>query len=609
MPQIKVLPKNISELIAAGEVVERPGAVIKELVENSIDAGATEITVEIRRGGILYMSVRDNGCGIKRDDVPVAFLRHATSKISKASDLDSIGTLGFRGEALAAISAVSRTEIITRTEDSEIGTHFSIEGGMQSIPEDIGCEKGTIIIVKDLFYNTPARMKFLKKDVAEGNNVAAIIDRLALSHPEIAFKFIRDGKATLTTTGDNNLKNVIYSVLGRDFATSLLEVNADSDGIKVSGYTCKPIYCKQNRNGQFFFLNGRLVLSRTAAAATEQAYKNSSMVGKFPCCVLKIEMPFEAVDVNVHPAKTEVRFADEHRVFSAVYYAVKNALERGDTRPEIKPTFNPYKPINEKTYVQTAIKTEEIKEPEPVFKAEVKNTAPLILNSPKINFYKTEEAAEEKSGIEEIKVTEIKPIEKTVIIPESEPETEEINYIGCIFNTYIVAVKGEEVYFIDKHAAHERLLFEKFKNEKLEVQALLAPVSVTLTKEEYSVIVANAEKIAENGFEIEDFGGGTVIVRSLPAILKNADIPLLVTEIAEQLSFKNNLEIEKIGDILHQISCKAAIKGGRYNTDYELKALAERILSSTDIMYCPHGRPVAFKMSKKELEKQFGRIQ
>lgn len=621
MPDIKVLPKNISELIAAGEVVERPSAVIKELVENSIDAGATEITVEIRRGGILYMSVRDNGCGIKRDDVPVAFLRHATSKISRATDLDSIGTLGFRGEALAAISAVSRTEIITRTEDNEIGTHFTIEGGMQSIPEDIGCEKGTIIIVKDLFYNTPARMKFLKKDVAEGNNVAAVIDRLALSHPEISFKFIRDGKVTLTTTGDNNLKNVIYSVLGRDFATSLLEVGADSEGVRVSGYTCKPVYCKQNRNGQFFFLNGRLVLSRTAAAAVEQAYKNSSMVGKFPCCVLKIEMPFEAVDVNVHPAKTEVRFADEHRVFSAVYYAVKNALERGDTRPEIKPAFNPYKPVNEKPYIQTAIKTEEIKKPEPIFKAEVKNAAPLILNSPKINFYKTEDNSAEtiKEIKEEIKeeikaeigIIEAKAVEKTVIIsePQEEPETEEIIYIGCVFNTYIVAVKGEEVYFIDKHAAHERLLFEKFKNEKLEVQALLTPVSVTLTKEEYAVIIANAENIAENGFEIEDFGNGTVIVRSLPAILKNVDIPLLVTEIAEQLSLKNNLEIEKIGDILHQVSCKAAIKGGRYNSDYELKALAERILSSSDIMYCPHGRPVAFKMSKKELEKQFGRIQ
>ena len=330
MPEIKVLPKNVSELIAAGEVVERPSAVIKELVENAVDAGATEITVEIRRGGILYMSVRDNGCGISRDDAPTAFLRHATSKIKSAADLDKIGTLGFRGEALAAISAVSRTELITRTADAEIGTHIVVEGGMQSIPEDIGCDKGTIIIVRDLFFNTPARMKFLKKDVSEGNSVAAVIDRLALSHPEIAFRFIREGKVVLATSGDGSLKNVIYSVLGRDFATSLLPVEAENEGVRVSGFTCKPVYCKQNRNGQFFFLNGRLVLSRTAAAALEQAYKNSSMVGKFPCCVLKIEMPYEMVDVNVHPAKTEVRFADEHRVFSAVYYAVKNALAGGD---------------------------------------------------------------------------------------------------------------------------------------------------------------------------------------------------------------------------------------------------------------------------------------
>ncbi len=603
MPNIKVLPKNISELIAAGEVVERPSAVIKELVENSIDAGATEITVEIRRGGILYMSVRDNGCGIEREQVPVAFLRHATSKISRATDLDSIGTLGFRGEALAAISAVSRTEIITRTEDSEIGTHFTVEGGMQSFPEDIGCEKGTIIIVKDLFYNTPARMKFLKKDVAEGNSVAAVIDRLALSHPEIAFKFIRDGKVTLTTTGDNNLKNVIYSVLGRDFATSLLPVSAVSEGITVSGFTCKPVYCKQNRNGQFFFLNGRLVLSRTAAAALEQAYKNSSMVGKFPCCVLKIDMPYEAVDVNVHPAKTEVRFADEHKVFSAVYYAVKNALSEGDTRPEIKKTFNPYTQVDEKIYTQTAIKAEpETKEPEYTFS--VQKTEPLILKSPKINFYNSEEAEPEIIVPAPVLKTEPEPQTAEPII-----DAEPITYIGCVFNTYIVALKGEDIYFIDKHAAHERILFEKFKNEKIEVQVLLAPVSVTLTKEEYSVIISNAEEISKNGFEIEDFGNGTVIVRSVPAILKNSDIPLLVSEIAEELSLKNNLKIEKIADILHSVSCKAAIKGGRFNSDYELKALAERILSGNDIMYCPHGRPVAFKMSKKELEKQFGRIQ
>ena len=628
MPEIKVLPKNVSELIAAGEVVERPSAVIKELVENAVDAGATEITVEIRRGGILYMSVRDNGCGISRDDAPTAFLRHATSKIKSAADLDKIGTLGFRGEALAAISAVSRTELITRTADAEIGTHIVVEGGMQSIPEDIGCDKGTIIIVRDLFFNTPARMKFLKKDVSEGNSVAAVIDRLALSHPEIAFRFIREGKVVLATSGDGSLKNVIYSVLGRDFATSLLPVEAENEGVRVSGFTCKPVYCKQNRNGQFFFLNGRLVLSRTAAAALEQAYKNSSMVGKFPCCVLKIEMPYEMVDVNVHPAKTEVRFADEHRVFSAVYYAVKNALAGGDTRPEIKPTFNPYTPVNEKPYEQTAIKVPSLAE-EPIKKSE-----PVRFNSPEISVaadnsftYKMPSVPNKSSPAEKrvdvlIDFEDVPP--KAEPAPEiAEPEAikvevqEEtapitapnIEYIGCVFNTYIVAAKGDEVYFIDKHAAHERILFEKFSKEKIEVQSLLAPVSVTLTKEEYSAIVSNLEAIEQNGFEIEDFGGGTVLVRSIPAMLKNSDIPLLVSEIAAELSVKNNIQIERIGEILHSVSCKAAIKGGQYNTDYELKALAERILLSDDIMYCPHGRPVAFRLSRKELEKQFGRIQ
>lgn len=628
MPEIKVLPKNVSELIAAGEVVERPSAVIKELVENAVDAGATEITVEIRRGGILYMSVRDNGCGISRDDAPTAFLRHATSKIKSAADLDKIGTLGFRGEALAAISAVSRTELITRTADAEIGTHIVVEGGMQSIPEDIGCDKGTIIIVRDLFFNTPARMKFLKKDVSEGNSVAAVIDRLALSHPEIAFRFIREGKVVLATSGDGSLKNVIYSVLGRDFATSLLPVEAENEGVRVSGFTCKPVYCKQNRNGQFFFLNGRLVLSRTAAAALEQAYKNSSMVGKFPCCVLKIEMPYEMVDVNVHPAKTEVRFADEHRVFSAVYYAVKNALAGGDTRPEIKPTFNPYTPVNEKPYEQTAIKVPSLAE-EPIKKSE-----PVRFNSPEISVaadnsftYKMPSVPNKSSSAEKrvdvlIDFEDVPP--KAEPAPEiAEPEAikvevqEEtapitapnIEYIGCVFNTYIVAAKGDEVYFIDKHAAHERILFEKFSKEKIEVQSLLAPVSVTLTKEEYSAIVSNLEAIEQNGFEMEDFGGGTVLVRSIPAMLKNSDIPLLVSEIAAELSVKNNIQIERIGEILHSVSCKAAIKGGQYNTDYELKALAERILLSDDIMYCPHGRPVAFRLSRKELEKQFGRIQ
>lgn len=623
MAKINVLPKNISELIAAGEVVERPSAVIKELIENSVDAGATEITVEIRRGGITYMSVRDNGSGIAREDVPTAFLRHATSKIKTAADLDSIGTLGFRGEALAAISAVSKTEIITRTKDSEIGTHFEATGGLQSIPEDIGCDVGTIIIVKDLFYNTPARMKFLKKDVSEGNSVAAVVDRLALSHPEIAFKFIREGKVALTTSGDGNLKNVIYSVLGRDFAMSLIPVNAQSDGVFVSGFTCKPIYCKQNRNGQFFFLNGRLVLSKTAGAAVEQAYKNSAMVGRFPCCVLCINVPHDSVDVNVHPAKTEVRFSDERKIFGAIYYAVKNALSSGDTRPEIKAKpFDPFAPPRKSEFAQSYMPLAENPAMNYAYSAPKAETKPMVLESPSFSFEETNETKTDSPA-------ETQPVGKpfkSVLIeaeedirakaePEppqpiiEEPIIEPSRFIGSAFNTYIIAQKGDAVYFIDKHAAHERLLFEKLKDEELAIQNLLTPVSVSLTKEEYSAVTSNLDMISEKGFDIEDFGNGMVVVRAVPAILKKADIPLLVTEIADELSKKSVLNIDAVGEILHTVACKAAIKGGSITSDLELKALAERILNSNDIMYCPHGRPVAFKITKRELEKQFGRIQ
>lgn len=601
MNKINVLPKNIAELIAAGEVVERPGAVIKELVENSVDAGATKITVEIKRGGILYMSVTDNGCGIARQDVPLAFCRHATSKINSAEDLDAIYTLGFRGEALAAISAVSKTEIITRTEEEMDGTLCIVEGGVQTVLEDIGCDKGTIITVRDIFYNTPARMKFLKSDVTEANNIAAIIDRMALSHPEIAFRFIRDGKQVLTTAGDGNLKNVIYSVLGREFASSLIDANDTIDGVKVSGMVCKPVYCRQNRNGEFFFLNGRLIRSNTAMAALEQAYKNSAMVGKFPCCVLFIDVPPETVDVNVHPAKTEVRFSDERKIFNAVYYTVKNALTKGDTRPEIKikPTFNPYTPTFAEKAEQTTINI--------VKKEETRATAPkFVFESPK--FELQEERVKVKPEIEQ-KVETAKPtIKESVEVLEEQVIKPDIRYIGQAFNTYIIAEMEGEIYFIDKHAAHERMLYDLLKSNAQNVmQELLAPITLTLTKEEYSAIVNNTQLLLSAGFDVEDFGNGTVIIRAIPAILKGEDIQLLVTEIAETLGVSNTVTAERLDDIYHTVACKAAIKGNKYTTDYELKALAEKVLASEDIMYCPHGRPVAFRLTKKELEKYFGR--
>ena len=605
MAKINVLPKNIAELIAAGEVVERPGAVIKELVENSVDAGATKITVEIKRGGILYMSVTDNGCGIARDDVPTAFKRHATSKISTAEDLDAIYTLGFRGEALAAISAVSKTEIITRTKDECDGTLCVVEGGVQTIFEEVGCDVGTIITVRDIFYNTPARMKFLKSDVTEANHIAAIIDRMALSHPEIAFRFIRDGKQVLTTAGDGNLNNAIYSVLGREFASSLITAEDRIDGIGVSGMICKPVYCKQNRNGEFFFLNGRLIRSNTAMAALEQAYKNSAMVGKFPCCVLFIDVPPETVDVNVHPAKTEVRFSDERKIFNAVYYTVKNALTKGDTRPEIKvkPTFNPYTPVFTERAEQTTIpvKVNEQVVTKKVTPPEVTKT--LKFESPKFEFpvYKNEVEIKDDT-VTENKIEEVKEqVTETVIKPD-------IRYIGQAFNTYIIAEQDGEIYFIDKHAAHERILYNSLKkNSKVDMQELLVPLTVTLTKEEYSVIINNTETLLSAGFDVEDFGNGTVLLRAVPTLLKDEDLNLLISEIADTLSVTGAVNAERLDDIFHTVSCKAAIKGNKYTTDYELKVLAEKVLGDSEVMYCPHGRPVAFKLTKKELEKHFGR--
>ena len=627
MPKINLLPKNVAELIAAGEVVERPASVIKELVENSIDAGATVITVEISRGGITYIRVTDNGCGIDYSDVPTAFLRHATSKISTGDDLDSIGTLGFRGEALAAVSSVARVEMLTATENSEFGTHYVIEGGEEISYEESGCPKGTTIIIRDIFYNTPARMKFLKKDVSEANACAAVIDRIALSHPEISFKFIRDGKQTLVTSGDNNIKSVIYSVLGREFSNSLIPV--ESSGIvSVSGMTCKPVSCRPTRNNQFTFLNGRLVRSGTVIAAVEQAYKNSAMVGKFPGFVLYLTVPFDTVDVNVHPAKTEVRFSDEKMIFDSVYSAVKNAINMGDTRPEIKiskPTFNHFQNITAEEYRQTVIKektiAEEVYEKKPVIKNHVPQK-PVLRNDEKpsfINNYSVVNPDETES--EPIKHTDTKieiPIVKEEYIPETKTvsvdiikeDDEEVILIGQAFNTYIIVEKGSSVFMIDKHAAHERILFNSLKeNTEISVQPLLTPITVTLQGEEYNAVTDNIPLLEKSGFEVEDFGNNTILVRAIPSFLTSEDVSSLISEIGESILKTGNVSTEREDELFHTVACKAAIKGGSVTSQLEMKKLAEKVLASKDIMYCPHGRPVAFEIKKRELEKQFGRIQ
>ena len=626
MARINVLPRQVAELIAAGEVVERPASVIKELLENSIDAGATAVTVEIQHGGVTYMRVTDNGCGIERDDVKTAFLRHATSKVKTENDLNSIGTLGFRGEALAAVSSVARVELLTCTESNSIGTRYRISGGIEEELDDAGCPKGTTIIVRDLFYNTPARMKFLKTDVTEANAVSQIVDRIALSHPEVSIKLIRDGKQTLATSGDGKLSSAIYAVLGRDYYGGLIPCENAQDGVSVSGFVCKPVCCKPNRNGQFFFLNGRLVKSGTAMAALEQAYKNSAMVGKFPYCVLNISVPYTTVDVNVHPAKTEVRFSDEKRVFGCIYYAVKNALLEGDTRPEMK--IEQKKPINRfetmtaEQFRQAAI---EEKPKERSFSAGFSSapSAPkTVLIDSDLNVFPMQKKERIEVKIEEPKVTvPEKPIEivtpndekveiKREEVAETAPITEAVKYIGEAFSTYIIAQKGDSIYVIDKHAAHERIIFEKLKVEtEPEKQLLISSLSVTLQKNEYNAIIENIDKLQKFGFELEDFGGSSVLLTAVPVVLKDADIKSVISEIAGSLMETGSVQVERLDDIYHIVACRSAVKAGNLSSSTDLSRLAERILSSDDIMYCPHGRPVAMKLTKREIEKQFGRIQ
>lgn len=633
MPKINLLPKEVAELIAAGEVVERPASVIKELVENSIDAGANSITVEIERGGISYLRITDNGCGIEHSDVPTAFLRHATSKIKADADLNAISTLGFRGEALAAISSVSKVEIFTKTKENELGTHYIIEGGEEKLYEDAGCPDGTTIIIRDIFYNTPARMKFLKKDVSEANAAAAVVDRIALSHPEIAFKFIRDGKQTLSTAGDGKTNGTVYSVLGREFAGTLIPVSGERERIAVSGLTCKPISCRPTRNYQFVFLNGRLVRSGTVTAAAEQAYKNSAMIGKFPGFVLYLTVPFDAVDVNVHPAKTEVRFSDERRIFDAVYSAVKNALTAGDTRPEVKfkePAFNPFQRLKTEEYRQQAIKEQTVAER--AYPREISlhnNSNATTLRSPSRPAFmdsfstvgehgeKTEPIVPKKK--EDIPITpkpevRVEPTQRSEvsvdITKDVEDERPEIILIGEAFSTYIIVQMGDSVYMIDKHAAHERILFNELKSKQgVAVQALLTPVTAVLEREEYSAIIQNTDKLLKAGFEIEDFGNSSVRILSVPSTLTASDAESLISELAESLIKNHSADVEKLNDLYHTVACKAAIKAGSRTSPLEQQKLAERVLYSEDIMYCPHGRPVAFEIKRRELEKQFGRIQ
>jgi|LSQX01.3.fsa_nt_gb DNA mismatch repair protein MutL len=637
MANIHVLDRHTAELIAAGEVVERPSSVVKELIENSIDAGASSVCVEIENGGVSLIKVSDNGSGILREDVPTAFMRHATSKLHGSDDLDSIGTLGFRGEALASVCAVARVELLTRTAGEMAGTRYLIEGGEEILIEDAACPQGTTIIVRDLFYNVPARMKFLKKDVTEANSVAAVVDCIALSHPEVSFRLLRDGREELLTPGDGKLQSCIYTVFGRDFSDGMLPVDYSLHGIRVHGFVCKPSSGRANRTMQHFFVNRRYVKTRTAMAALEQAFKGLMMTGRFPSCVLHIELPFETVDVNVHPAKIEVRFINERPVFDAVYHAVKSALQTDKVAVPMKipAAKEPEAPVQTRLNLGTAptaraaaagLAERNIPEPpaKPSFRqaqgqtdsfkpaavsgallrdrGEIPYNRPVNIPDIFCDTDETEDRPKERETTGAIGQAAPKPDEA------AETQAPQITYIGEAFSTYIIVQTQDSLFLIDKHAAHERILYEELISSGYnDAQMLLEPVSVPLSREEYAALLPELETLNKAGFEAEDFGG-SVLVRALPMMLDSEDAASLIQEIAGGFaSGRREITADKLDWIYHSSACRAAVKAGDISKPAELMAIAQRVLQNRDIRTCPHGRPVCFELTRHEIEKQFGR--
>ncbi len=722
MPKIKVLPKSVAELIAAGEVVERPSSAVKELVENSIDAGASSITVEIKNGGVKYIRVTDDGCGIHRDDVRTAFISHATSKISSGEDLDAIFTLGFRGEALPSIAAVSRLYMLTKTKDELTGTGIELEGGEEISFDDAGCPDGTTVTIRDLFYNTPARMKFLKKDMTEGSYVSDIVTKIALSHPEIRFSLIKDGKQVLSTPGNGVLKDTVYSLFGKDVSEALIPCEYEYKSIKISGFISRPLNNRPNRNMQYCFVNGRYVRMPVAAAALDEAYKNRIMVGKFPMCFLFTEIPAGKIDVNVHPTKTEIRFSEDTSIFEAVFYAARSALNYGDNvRPEVKlrdkkdiaakkvpeaaqlsftdkritaaegakpfATEKIYKEQNaviKKDELSVAFKSlkkenafssvdfavddkneitenkesvvnstekethnEIIEQPEKLnqteknaavgtdsqFDAVFRDTSGVFVNMRSVDDVKKSQLENERSSLSYTEDSTLRSKLDIVVdcdddtpLKASEPENAEdkkpdssensekitqFRIVGEIFSTYILVEEGNKLLIIDKHAAHERMIFNKISEKGFseDSQLLLAPVSVTLSGREYAVVTENLNVFSDGGFLVEDFGGGTVIVRECPVTLTKEDIVSVITEMAGEL-LKGNMKPvpEKLTWLYHSTACRAAIKAGDALKPEETDAFVKQLLSDDSIRYCPHGRPVMYELTKHEIEKQFGRI-
>ena len=686
MPTIQQLSPHVADLIAAGEVVERPASVVKELVENAIDAGASSITVEIMGGGMHYIRITDNGCGIPADEAPTAFLRHATSKIRTEYDLEAIGTLGFRGEALAAISAVSRVELMTRTAEADFGTSLLLEGGVVQSQEDTGCPQGTTMIVRDLFFNTPARLKFMKRDSAEGAAVFTVVQHEALCHPELSFRFIREGKEELLTPGDGKRASALYAVLGREAAMGFLECPGTGEDIRVEGYCSRPACCRGTRAMQFFFVNGRYVKSRTMTAAVEQAYANTKMVGKFPACVLSLTCKLNQVDVNVHPAKTEVKFTNERELFDAVYYAVKSTLEREQghvqavledkrPRPQRMDTVTPnqtfFKSMTTQQYksdapvlrstAQAAYQTEIT----PWQAATSRNAAQLLRRQQEREQQRREQAKQQARDVRTVmealqlqsagKVLPagdspepdapqqtVEPAKECLPLKASEPvaatadalpvqapaedlpealttaqespvtpETPTWRLAGEVLNTYIIVEQGDTITLIDKHAAHERMNFDRMKAQGYRPmpQLLLSPVVMRPAPAECQVLQENLPLLEQFGFEAEDFGGGDLLIRQVPDYIAPDEAPGVLSELAQQLLSSGSADPDSARDnLLHTMACKAAIKGGWKNDPAELEVVAAAVMSG-QVRYCPHGRPVAIELTRKTLEKQFGRIQ
>ena len=662
MPKIQKLSPHIANLIAAGEVVERPASVVKELLENAVDAGATKVTVEIRDGGMTFLRLTDNGCGMAPDDAKTAFLRHATSKLRTADDLAAIGTMGFRGEALAAIASVSRIDIMTKSAGSIAGTSLHLEAGEVTEESEVGCPEGTTIIVRDLFFNTPARMKFMKSDTYEGGRVAAAVQLQALAHPEVAITMIRDGKQILSTPGTGGLEAAVYCVYGRECA-QMIKLDSRWEDYRLTGFVSKPTDARPSRNLQTFFVNGRPVKSKIMIAALEEAYRNQIMVGKFPACVLHLELPANAVDVNVHPAKTEVKFLREKQVFDCIHYGVLGALNKTPDRPQVQ--FKP-QPAAESGSLRTSPQAGgaipsgngATSKKETFFRTmtaeEYRNFSQAVRSAPQP---KPEAASAAAAKVER---SESVPVREHVILPQPatapeerhcEPvrtpawqspadsaETNEIatspsaprndvvedveqtalpmpeeipwRMVGELYNAYILVEQGEEAFLIDKHAAHERILFEKLKanQEEISSQMLLSPIPVRLDPAATAELLSNRELLGELGFEIDEFGSGKLLLRQIPMDLSPDMAAEAIEALAADLANGRREDKNKVRDeILHTVACKAAIKAGWKNDEAELLALVRQVMTNEDLKYCPHGRPICITLSKKQLEKQFRR--